>query len=165
MRRLLTTLYSITLGMAALAMVGLLITVLITILSRNLHIYVPGADAYAGYFMAACGSLALAGTLKAHEHVSVTLLLNALNPRGRRIGHIWALSAGLLLSGLFAFYSCKLVWQSYVFMDISVSNDATPLWIPQSFMAFGAVVMTIAFLDELVLKIRNRHSAPSSNIG
>jgi ABC-type antimicrobial peptide transport system permease subunit len=33
-------------------------------------------------------------------------------------------------------------------------NDATPLWLPQLTMAFGAVVLAIAFVDELVLEWR-----------
>ena len=61
---------------------------------------------------------------------------------------MWALSAAVLLSGLFAWYSVRLSWNSHAFNDISTSNDATPLWIPQLSMAVGAVILFIAFLDE-----------------
>ena len=50
--------------------------------------------------------------------------------------------------------SCRLAWQSYTFHDISTSNDATPLWLPQLSMALGTVVLAIAFIDELVLELR-----------
>ena len=53
---------------------------------------------------------------------------------------------------LFAYYSCRLAWQSHAFNDISTGNDATPLWIPQLAMAVGTIVLAIAFIDELVLE-------------
>ena len=73
-----------------------------------------------------------------------------------------ALVVALLLAMLFAYYSCRLAWQSYTFHDISTGNDATPLWIPQLSMAWGTVVLAIAFLDELVLELRGQRRAPAS---
>src|SRR6185503_15683373 len=116
-------------------MVGLLVMVLVSILRRQLHFHVPGIDAYAGYMMAAAGFLALAHTLKRGEHIRVTLLLGALRGGAHRALEIWALAAATLLALLFAGYSCKLAWQSHAFHDISTSNDATPLWLPQLSMA------------------------------
>ena len=84
----------------------------------------------------------------------------ALYLPSRFIYSAWALP--LLLAALFAFYSCRLVWQSYTFNDISTSNDATPLWIPQLSMAWGTLVLAIAFLDELVLELRGHRRAPAS---
>ena len=64
---------------------------------------------------------------------------------------------------MFAFYSCRLAWQSHTFHDISTSNDATPLWIPQIAMAVGTVILAIAFLDELVLEISGKRVERSSD--
>ena len=69
---------------------------------------------------------------------------------------IWALFAATLLSALFAFYSVRLAWQSRAFNDISTSNDATPLWIPQLGMAVGTTILFVAFVDEFVLELRGR---------
>ena len=149
-------------ALAALFMVLLLGAVLLSIVSRQFHFHVPGVDAYAGYLMAASGFLALAHTLKRGEHIRVTLLLNALHGPSRKALEVWALVIALLLAALFAFYSCRLVWQSYTFNDISTSNDATPLWIPQLSMAWGTLVLAIAFLDELVLELRGHRRAPAS---
>ena len=149
-------------ALAALFMVLLLGAVLLSIASRQLHFHVPGVDAYAGYLMAAAGFLALAHTLKRGEHIRVTLLINALRGNSRKALEVWALVIALLLAALFAFYSCRLVWQSYTFNDISTGNDATPLWIPQLSMAWGTLVLAIAFLDELVLELRGQRRAPAS---
>ena len=149
-------------ALAALFMVLLLGAVLLSIASRQFHFHVPGIDAYAGYLMAATGFLALAHTLKRGEHIRVTLVINALRGTSRKALEVWALVVALLLAMLFAYYSCRLAWQSYTFNDISTGNDATPLWIPQLSMAWGTVVLAIAFLDELVLELRGQRRVPAS---
>lgn len=148
--------------LAALAMVGVLVMVLLSILGRQLGFHVPGTDAYAGYSMAAAGFLALAHTLKCNEHIRVTLLLGKLHGKAKQALEMWALSAAVLLAGLFAFYSVKLAWQSRVLNDISTSNDATPLWIPQIAMALGTVILLVAFIDEWVLQITGRRQTAES---
>ena len=159
MRRLLDFLYDGAAWLAALAMVGVLAMVLLSIVSRQLNFHVPGTDAYAGYAMAAAGFLALAHTLKRNEHIRVTLLLGRLKGRARRGLEIWALSAAVLLAGLFAFYSVRLAVVSYQLNDISTANDATPLWVPQIAMALGTVILLVAFGDEWVQELRGRRRA------
>jgi TRAP-type C4-dicarboxylate transport system permease small subunit len=161
-RKLLEALYNGSAWLAALLMVGVLGMVLLSILSRLLGFYMPGTDAYAGYAMAGAGFLALAHTLKRGEHIRVTLLIGALSGRLRRSMEIWSLSLACLLAWLFAFYSCRLAWQSKMFNDLSTGNDATPLWIPQLSMAAGTVIFAIAFMDEIVLEIQGR-SRPSGD--
>jgi TRAP-type C4-dicarboxylate transport system permease small subunit len=162
MRRLLDALYTGAAALAALFMVCLLGMVLLSIASRQLHFNVPGVDAYAGYMMAAAGFLALAHTLKRGEHIRVTLVVNSLKGHWKKGIEVWALAAASVLSLLFAYYSCKLAWQSHAFHDISTGNDATPLWLPQLSMAVGTIVLAIAFIDELVLELLGRRVAPAS---
>lgn len=165
MRKALDALYLSAAALAALFMVGLLLMVLLSIASRQLQFHVPGTDAYAGYMMAAAGFLALAHTLKRGEHIRVTLLINSLKGKWQKGFEVWSLAAASLLALLFAFYSCRLSWQSYTFHDISTSSDATPLWIPQVAMAVGTVILAIAFIDELVLEILGRRTKPASASG
>lgn len=163
MRRLLDALYDGAAWLAALAMVGLLAMVLLGILGRELHFHVPGTDAYAGYLMAAASFLALAHTLKRGDHIRVTLLLQYLGVRAKKALEVWALAAAVALSGLFAFFAVRLVWQSRQFNDISTGTDATPLWIPQLAMAAGTLILLVAFVDELVLELRGQRVAVVSD--
>nr|MBP7957972.1 TRAP transporter small permease [Ottowia sp.] len=140
--------------LAALAMIGVLLMVLTSILGRLLDFHLPGTDAYAGYSMAAAGFLALAHTLRKNEHIRVTLLIGRLTGGARRGLELWALTAAVLLAGLFAWFSLRLVWQSHQFNDMSTGNDATPLWIPQIAMAVGTVLLFVAFVDEWVQELR-----------
>jgi len=145
--------------LAAMFMVGTLAMVIAGVAARLLGFNVPGTDSYAGYCMAAAGFLALAHTLKRGEHIRVTLILEHLAPGPQRALELWALGVATLLSALFAYYSVRLSWQSWDFHDISTGNDATPLWIPQMSMALGAVVLCVAFVDELVLEWRGARLA------
>jgi TRAP-type C4-dicarboxylate transport system permease small subunit len=163
MRRVLNGLYDGAAAAAAVCMVGLLLMVLLSVTSRLLHFHVPGTDAYAGYLMAGAGFLAMAHTLKRNEHIRVTLLLSALKGRASKALEVWSLFAATLLAALSAYYACRLAWQSRAFHDISTSNDATPLWIPQLLFASGAVILFIAFLDEFVLELRGQRVQVSSN--
>jgi TRAP-type C4-dicarboxylate transport system permease small subunit len=156
MRRTLDLLYDGAAWLAAIAMIGVLVMVLVSIISRQVGFHVAGTDAYAGYSMAAAGFLALAHTLKHNEHIRVTLFLGRLKGKAKHALEMWALSAAVLLSGLFAYYSVRLAWQSHVLNDISTGNDATRLWIPQLAMGLGTVVLLIAFIDEWWLEFTGR---------
>ena len=109
--------------------------------------------------MAGAGFMALASTLKKGEHIRVTLILGALKGKAYKTLEVIALLIATILSGFLAFYASRLVWQSWEIDDISVGIDATPLWIPQIFMALGTLVFFIAFCDELVLELMGKRKA------
>lgn len=155
-RRLLDTLYDVSAWLAALSMIGLLIMVLSAIISRQIGVNINGIDAYAGYSMAAAGFLALATTLKKNEHIRVTLFTARLSGGAQRGMEVWGLAMGVLLAGVFAYFSIHQVWVSYDINDVSSGIDATPLWIPQLTMAIGTVILLIAFVDELILELQGR---------
>jgi TRAP-type C4-dicarboxylate transport system permease small subunit len=163
MRKFLDALYDGAAALSAIFMVLMLIMVLLSIVGREMGFYVRGTDAYAGYFMAAAGFLALAHTLKKGEHIRVTLLITKLKGMPQKAMEVWSLIAASLLASVAAFYSGKLAWQSWKFHDISTGNDATPLWIPQLSMAIGTLILAIAFIDELVLEIRGQRVKASSD--
>ena len=156
MRRSLDLLYTAAGLLAAVFMVGVLLCIGLAIATRQMAIHVPGLDAYAGYCMAAAGFLALAHTFRKGEHIRVTLLLASLPGKGRLRLDAFALIVGTIIAANVAWFSCKLVLDSHAFSDISTSEDATPLWIPQLSMAAGTVIFFIALLDETISRLRGR---------
>ncbi len=131
-------------------MIATLVWVLLGIFGRILDFHIRGTDAYAGYCMAAAGFLALAQTFRRGEHIRVTLLLDHSGPLRPGLERL-CLALAVLVSGLLAWYSVRLAWQSHVFNDVSTANDATRLWIPQIGMAVGAVLLGLAFVDAFVM--------------
>lgn len=154
MRRFLDTLYSVSGGLAAVFTVGVLVAVVMSIATRQLGMHIGGLDAYAGYSMAAAGFLALGHTFKQGEHIRVTLILSSLPAKGRVRLDIFSLLMACVLSANLSWFSAKLVLDSYAFNDVSTSDDATPLWIPQIGMAIGTFIFLIALLDETVRRLK-----------
>jgi TRAP-type C4-dicarboxylate transport system permease small subunit len=151
MRALLQKLYYGCGVLAGVFMILIAIAVLYSIGGVYLGYVARSADDFAGYAMLASSFLALAYTFGKGEHIRVTLVLQRLKGRARRIGEIWCLLAATLLSGFFAWYCVKLVIDSYVFGDKSTGLIPVPLWIPQIAMAVGVVVLFIAVLEQLIV--------------
>ncbi len=125
----------------------------------------PGGTNYAGYFMAAASFLAFAYTLNNGNHIRVNLLLGLMG-KHRRWGEVWCFAVASALAIYWARYAIKTTYWSYKLNDISQGQDATPMWIPQSAMAFGTVVFAIALVDNLVrVTLVGTHSAASRQIG
>lgn len=162
MRRLLDGLYWCSGWLAGICMVAVLFFVVLTIVSRYFGFAAPGADSYAGYATAGAGFMALASTLKHGEHIRVTLLLGVLKGKLHHALEAAVLALATVIAGFLAWYSVRLAWQSLEIGDVSMGLDATPMWIPQLFMAAGTIVFFIAFCDELVLQLLGRRSDPRS---
>ena len=163
MRMLLNGLFDAAGYLAGLFMIGTLLTVLSSILGRLMPAFeLPGADAYAGYCMAAAAFLAMAPTLRRGEHIRVTLIMNRLSPGAQRALDIFCHAFALVVCGALAWFSIGVVFQSYSFNDISTGLDATPLWIPQLGMAIGTSIFALAFAVDFVDLLAGRSLAETA---
>lgn len=150
-------LFDLAAWLAAGFLIGTLAMVLLGIAGRLWPaLALPGSDAYAGYCMAASAFLALAPTLRRGEHIRVMLVLQRLPGPARRAVELAVHAVGLALAGGLAWFSLRLVWQSYAFHDISTGLDATPLWIPQLGMAVGTVLLVLALVVQFVEHLRGQ---------
>ena len=101
-------------------------------------------------------ALGLAHTFRSGEMVRVALLIERLQGRTRIRAELGTLILGTALVAAFAYYSIDLVWDSYRFNERAQGVLPVPMWIPQLGMAFGAIVLLVAFLDELALAVTGR---------
>ncbi len=150
LRRSLDFLYNASGVAAALCLIAILALIVVQMLARWTGEVFPGAPDYAGYAMAAASFLAFANALNKGAHIRVSIVLNAVGPRVRRIINIWCFAIGSAVAWYFVYYAYRFVYFSWKFNDISQGQDKTALWIPQSVMLFGAVVLAIALTDHLV---------------
>lgn len=110
----------------------------------------PGAPEYAGYSMAAASFLAFASALNHGSHIRVSILLNALPARISWALNVWCFAIGSIVGWYVSYYAWKFTYWSWKFDDISQGQDATMLWIPQSTMVLGSIIMAIALTDNLI---------------
>jgi TRAP-type C4-dicarboxylate transport system permease small subunit len=164
-RRTLDNLYQVSLWAAALCLVAIAVLVGIQLAARILDgalalAHLPRTDfqilslnEICGYLLAGASFLALAGTLKAGAHIRVTMVLGALGEGARRYLEIWAFGFGAAASAYMTWNLTSFAWVSYQFNDVSSGVVRVPLCYPQAAMALGALVLTIALIDELVTVI------------
>lgn len=165
LRRALDRIYLGAAYLAAASMVAILVITIAQIGFRYAGINVRGLSDYAGYFMASSAFLAFAHALNRGTHVRIELFM-ALMGRFRFVAELLSLGFSTLIAGWFAWYSCRMVYWSWKFNDISTGMDATPLWIPQCSMAAGVIIFTMALADQFAqLLVTGYHSIPSVERG
>ncbi|MFT5700188.1 MAG: TRAP-type C4-dicarboxylate transport system permease small subunit [Desulforhopalus sp.] len=168
MRYLLDTLYKSS-GWLAAACIGsicllVLSQVVLNILDRvsslirgsAIGLTIPSYADFTGFLLAAASFLSLAYALREGSHIRVVLVLGHLPEKLRKLAEVWCIGFALFIAGYFSWYTAKLTLESYTYHDLSSGMIAVPIWIPQSFMLLGLVILSIALLDELVTVLCGR---------
>jgi TRAP-type C4-dicarboxylate transport system permease small subunit len=143
-------------GYAAAACVCLILVVTITqIITRYLGVNVRGLSSYAGYLMAASTYLGLAHALSRGSHIRIETI-SKLFGKSRIYFDLFAFAVGMVIATWFAWYSCNMVYTTFVLDDMSTDLDATPLWIPQATMAIGSALFAVAMADNFFTLLYRR---------
>ena len=119
---------------------------------------IPSYADFTGFFLAAASFLALAYTLHSGEHIRVTLILSRCSAGIRHFLEIWCLLAASGVTLYFSWYTLLLVRESYIYHDLSPGMIAVPIWIPQTAMLLGLVILAIALIDGLISTLIKRPS-------
>jgi TRAP-type C4-dicarboxylate transport system permease small subunit len=106
---------------------------------------IPVAWEYSSYLMAACFTFGAAMTLRAGGHIRVTLVLAHVSPKVRRWMETVLAVLGVVFCGFLAWSMAYFTWRSFDAGQTSVSSG-TLVWIPQFFVTFGIILLTIQFV-------------------
>ncbi len=106
---------------------------------------IPVAWEYSSYLMAATFTFGAAMTLRAGGHIRVTLVLARVSPATRRKMETVLAVLGVGFCGYLAWAMAYFTWRSFDSGQTSVSSG-TLMWIPQAFVSFGIVLLTIQFV-------------------
>ncbi len=120
---------------------------------------VPSYAEFAGFFLAASSFLALAYTLRSGSHIRVNLIIQHIGGWPRRLIELVVTAIGTAFSAYFAYFTVGLVVESWQFGDVSSGMVPVALWIPQTAMALGLVILTISLVDSLVEVLRGKEPA------
>ncbi len=152
LRRGLDALYAAAAALAALCLCGILGVTLAQVAARWAGVPFPGATQYAGYLMAAASFLAFAHALNREAHIRVGLLITALG-RHARWAELWCLAVASTAAIYLAWHALRTVYWSRRLGDVSQGQDMTPLWLAQAPVALGAVILAVAFVDNLATRL------------
>lgn len=166
LRRTLDRLYAAGFVLAALALVAIAVLVLVQVAGRIIDrslialgrepvgIAITSLSEMGGFLFVGAAFLALAGTLRAGGHVRVTMLTDNLPAPMARLVAVPVLLGALGLCA-FALYSAFVqARDSYTFDAVSFGMAKFPLWVPQSVMVAGLLLLAISLVDELVALLR-----------
>ena len=117
---------------------------------RELGVAAAGVDDIVAWMTAASAFLAMAHTFRHGDFVRMTLLIEAVPAAVRRAMELVAISIGLIGTGYAAYWVVVSVHGSWRYQEMTTGLLVVPLWIPQLAFAFGAVLLFLALLDELV---------------
>jgi len=150
LRKILDGLYTGAGALAAVCLVAILTLIVAQMVARWTGNVFPGAASYAGYAMAGASFLAFANALNRGSHIRVSILVNALSDKGRRLLDIWCFAVAAAVAWYLTYYAYWFVYWSWKFNEVSQDQDATALWIPQSVMVIGGGILAIALTDNLL---------------
>lgn len=154
LRSVLDGLYLLAGYLAGLFLIVIFLLMMSLSLGREFGLNIPAGDDFAAWSMAALAFLGLAHTFKSGELIRVGLVLERWPSRARHVVELLCLLIGAAVVGFFAWYAVQMTYDSWRFNDISQGVVAVPLWIPQLGLAAGLVILSIAFLDELLHVLR-----------
>ncbi len=149
-RRALDGLYATGAILGAICLIGIIGLVVAQVASRWLGMSLAGAPELSGYAMANSFFLPLAYAFRNGAHIRISLLIDRLKDGRRWVAELVCLGVGFGLASCLAVFMCRLAQVSYMIHEVSQGADATPLWIPQTGMAVGSVLLAVALADTLV---------------
>ncbi len=141
---------------AGICIILIMLIILAQIVGRMFGFIVPSAEDFSGYCLAAATFLGLAYTFRTGGHIRVTLLIHRVPEKLARVMEAFVLLLALGLTSFMSVYSIHLIWESYVFNDVSYGYIPIPLWIPQIPLGLGCVALNLAVLDDVVGMLRGR---------
>lgn len=154
MRKLLDAIY---LGAGYLAAVMVLAVAVLMIgqsVLREFHVATGAVNDVVAWCCAGAAFLAMAHAFKHGDFVRVTLTMEHLSPAWQKRFEVFALMVGSAATGYLAWWANRFTYESWEFNDLAQGLLPLPLWIPQSTFAFGAALLFVAVVDELVIVLR-----------
>lgn len=154
MRRTLDAIYDGAGALAALLILSIFLLMLYASAGRMLGLRVGGVNDIVAWCCAAASFFAMAHAFKHGDFVRVTLLLERLGPRARRLMEVLSLAIAAAAVGYLAWWAVRFTYESWEFKDMAGGLVVIPIWIPQVSFVLGSLLFVVAVLDELLIVLR-----------
>jgi TRAP-type C4-dicarboxylate transport system permease small subunit len=154
LRKTLDFLYDAAGYLAAFFVFGIFVLMIAQTVLRETGLKSGGMDDLVAWFCAASAFLAYAHTFRYGDFVRVTLLIDRLGPKARRIQEIASLAIAALFTGYLAWWAGRYVYESWEYKEMSTGLWIVPMWIPQLSFVVGAMLLFVAVVDQLAQVLR-----------
>lgn len=154
MRRALDRLYDGAGALAAFCVFLIFVLMIFAGVGRQLNWHVSGLNDVVAWLCAAAAFLAMAHAFRHGDFVRVTLLLDAVPPKVRRVMDVVCLLIAAVSVAYLTYAATSFTWESWEFAEMATGLMVIPIWIPQSAFVLGCWLLLIAMVDELVGVLR-----------
>ncbi|WP_295536612.1 TRAP transporter small permease [uncultured Pseudacidovorax sp.] len=154
MRRFLDRLYDGAGALGAFCVFLIFVLMIWAGLGRQFNWRVSGINDIVAWLCAAASFFAMAHAFRHGDFVRVTLLLEAVPPRVRRMLELVCLFIALVCVGYLTWWATSFTWESYEFAEMATGLVVIPIWIPQSTFVVGCWLLLLALVDETVVVLR-----------
>lgn len=140
--------------LAALFILAIFLLMIYASAGRVAGLRVGGVNDIVAWFCAAASFFAMAHAFKHGDFVRVTLVLDKVHPRVRRVMEIVSLAIAAVAVSYLAWWAAKFTYESWQFKEMAGGLVVIPIWIPQLSFVIGSFLFVLAVLDELVIVAR-----------
>ncbi|MGJ7491793.1 TRAP transporter small permease [Variovorax sp. ZT4R33] len=154
MRRFLDRLYDGAGALGALCVFLIFVLMIVAGVGRQVNWHVSGLNDVVAWLCAAAAFLAMAHAFRHGDFVRVTLLLDSVGPKLRRILDVVCLLIASVSVAYLTYAATSFTWESYEFAEMATGLVVIPIWIPQATFVVGCWLLLIAMVDELVGVVR-----------
>ena len=154
MRRALDAAYRTGGVLAAVNVFAIFVLMIAASAGRSLDWRVAWINDVVSWLCAAAAFLGMAYSFRNGDFVRVTLVLELVSARVRRVLEVASLSIAMIAVGYLGWWAARFTWESWKFNDIAGNMVAIPIWIPQMSFVVGALLFVVAVADECVTVLR-----------
>ena len=150
MRRFLDRLYDGAGALGAFCVFLIFVLMIVAGVGRQMNWHVSGLNDVVAWLCAGASFLAMAHAFRHGDFVRVTLLLEHVSVKARRMFDIVCLCFGTVAVGYLTYWATSFTLESYEYGEVATGLVAIPIWIPQMSFVIGCWIFLIAMIDELV---------------
>lgn len=111
------------------------------------------ADTYAIYTLIALVFVGASYTMQKNQHVGVDIFVNRLNKRQKSVIEIIMLILALVYVIYLTYLTADLAYTSFLSGKRDIGLIRTPMFIPQSFLPVGSLLLSITILGKIMKNI------------
>ncbi|MDB5928721.1 MAG: transporter small permease [Polaromonas sp.] len=150
MRRLLERTLDAAGALGAFCVFLIFVLMIVAGVGRQFNLAVSGVNDIVSWLCAAAAFFAMAHAFRHGDFVRVTLVLDKVSPRLRRILDVTCLVIAAVSVGYLTWSATAFTYESWEFNEMATGLVVIPIWIPQSTFVIGCWLLLAAMVDELV---------------
>jgi TRAP-type C4-dicarboxylate transport system permease small subunit len=156
MRRWLDHLYLWTAYLGGFFVFAIFVVMIGAALTRPLGLSLSGSDDLVSWMCAAAAFLPMAAAFRNGDFVRMLLVLERFDQARRRAFEVVALTIATVATATLAYWAIYGVYDSWRTDEMSIGLLVVAMWIPQLSFGFGALVLFIAVVEELLTVLKGK---------